>query len=489
MKLLDSRGFIPLRLEALTPVHIGSGEDFSPLEYVVRQVDEARHEVWLIDTQGWLADSRDDRRVASALEAGDMAALRGLLNSSPGLENRKLGVVPVTDANLGKMLQQKRNTVESRAEIMTFARNPFTHLPYVPASSIKGAISTALTDCLNGRRKGRPSLRQATNSREYSDILEDMYGAIGSHAMQALRMTDMALLPGSTSIVSAIRVNLGNSGRAANAPCEALNPGRVNALGAYGNMRIASRSGAVIVLRDGSRLSLADIRRICNEFYLERFKAELARFYSDGIHSGVGANLKPVCDRLDALDEDREFLLRLGRYSHIECVTVGGKLPPTPNGGPGKSRTLADGSLPFGWAIVKQCGLEEYENAMAAADLAFADAAAAIDVRGAKARQEREKQLEAEARKRREAEAAQEREKALAALSPEERAVYALEQPEATENQASDIYARLDQLGDLRSRAAEALMKFWQRIGKWEGKNLTKKQKEKVVAVRNILRQ
>ena len=37
-----SEGFLPFRLEVLTPVHIGSGDVLSPLEYVIRK-KTARH--------------------------------------------------------------------------------------------------------------------------------------------------------------------------------------------------------------------------------------------------------------------------------------------------------------------------------------------------------------------------------------------------------------------------------------------------------------
>ena len=46
-----------------------------------------------------------------------------------------------------------------------------------------------------------------------------------------------------------------------------------------------------------------------------------------------------------------EALIRLGRFSHIECMTV------SRSGGPperrGSTRTLVAGELPFGWAKIK----------------------------------------------------------------------------------------------------------------------------------------
>lgn len=481
MRIWDYKGFIPFQLEALTPVHIGSGWDLSPLEYVLRQPLENRYEVWLIDTAAWLADNQANPEIDRALDAGGMEALRQLLNGCPTLEAHILARIRVASPQLGKQLLQKRNSIGNKAEIMPFARNPFTHMPYVPASSLKGAIVTALTDYLNEKRKGKkPALRDA--HADCKGILRDMFGQIGEHAMQALRMADIALPPGMTSIREAIGVSL-KPGKELKTPCEALDPGASQGH-AYGNMRLDSASGRpCLTLPDRSRISLAELGRVCNAFYKKRFKAEFDRFYTKPHFGETRQLLAPICGRIDNIDEDHEILLRIGRYSHIECVTVSGSPPPMPKGY-GATRTMADRKMPFGWVILKQCGIETYARGLAAVDGAirkeWGDKAAA-------AQQARQKQQEEDARKRKEEEAEKQRQEELAALCPNERAIWELDQPTATENQAVTVFNKLSEFGDLQNSAAEALMRFWQRLGKWEGKQLTKKQKEKVAAVRAIL--
>lgn len=484
MRIWDEKGFFPFELQVLTPVHIGSGGDFSPLEYVLRQTRENMYEVWLIDTAAWLLENQANPELGKALDDGDMGALRQLLNGCPGLESHILARIRVASPALGKELLQKRNSIESKAEIMPFARNPFTNLPYLPASSLKGAISTALTDYLNEKRKGtKPAIRD--KGANYRGILDEMFGKIGEHAMQALRMADIALPPGMTSIRQALGVPLDPAGKKLpKTPCEALDPDVSSTCPAYGNMRLDTASGRpCLTLPDHSRISVAELGGICNAFYKKRFRAELEKFYTKPVFGDTGQLLAPIRERIDNLDEDREILLRIGRYSHIECVTVSGSPPPMPKGY-GTTRTLADHSLPFGWVILKRCGMEAYARGLAAIDDAirkeFGDQAA-------EARQARQKQEEDDARQRREEEAEKKRQEELAALSPGERAIWDLEQPTATENQAVEIFARLSEFGDLQGKVAEALMRFWQRIGKWEGKQLTKKQKEKVAAVRAIL--
>lgn len=484
MRVWDERGFIPFEVEVLTPVHVGSGEDFSPLEYVVAQPREGIYEIWLIDTAAWLGASHASPKVAKALEDGDMATLRSQLNGSLDLSSYVLAKIPVSTPGLGAMLLKKRASIADKAEIMGFSRNPFTRLAYLPASSLKGALSTPLVDFLNEKRKGikMPGLREAP-ARNYQKIMAEMFGRIDAHAMQALRMADIGLAPRATSIREAIGVDLAPGSKPMpKTPLETLNPAQTE--GIFGNMRLAVDNGRpVITLPDRQKISFSQLCRICNDFYRQRFEAELGKFYSKPQYGATARLLEPVAKRISALDMNEEMLLRVGRYSHIECVTVSGQAPRDAKGGPGTSRTLADQALPFGWIILKKCSMEAYEKGLAAVDRAAAREVELIRSAGAAARDQAEAARAAAERE----EAERKRSEMLAAMSPDERMLWELEQPDAIENTASEIYRKLPELGDLQERAALALMRFWQKIGKWEGKSLTKRQKEKVAAVRALL--
>lgn len=478
-------GFIPFEIEALTPIHIGSGEDFSPLEYTIRQNGESEFEAVLIDTASWLSDCGGEPEIACALDTGDMPALRALLNAASNAEKFALARIPVSSFSLGKELFKKRNTIENRAEIMAFARNPFTHTPFIPASSLKGAINTAIMDYLNEQRRGHAAMLR-DKSADPGRILEEMYGKTASHAMKALRIGDIPLPPGMTSIMGATGFHLDPGERLAKTHCEALNPAAVNSFVIAGSLRMTDAASLpAITFPDGRRIAASDLGRICNEFYCKRFKAEYEKFYTKPHFQPVKKNLEALAGRIDKLDGKNEILLRVGRYSHIECVTISGSPPPKKKGY-GKTRTLADSQIPFGWILLKRCGMDKYadcQKRVAAATEKNMKAGSAI-----KAGPDPERE-EYRARKLKEEEAARVREEMLAAMTPAERSIWELEQEGATENRASALYASLQEMGDLQLKAAAALMRFWQKLGKWEGKSLTKKQKEKVAAVRSILEQ
>ena len=99
---------------------------------------------------------------------------------------------------------------------------------------------------------------------------------------------------------------------------------------------------------------------------------------------------------------------------------------------------------------------------------------------------------EAEEKKRREEEERKKLEEELASLPEAERLVYQLNEmkdPKDEERVNTQFLPKLDELEEEdRKRLAGAIMKFYQRIGKWDGK-LSKKQKKKVERIKEILRE
>ena len=93
-----------------------------------------------------------------------------------------------------------------------------------------------------------------------------------------------------------------------------------------------------------------------------------------------------------------------------------------------------------------------------------------------KAREAEKKKIEAE-----------KREAKLAAMSPEERDIAALSDPDISENLVVEIYNRIDGFSEDNKKAlALALKKYWMAEGKWEKRNCSKKQWLKVQKVKDI---
>lgn len=481
---MNSDSFIPFQIQVLTPVHVGSGDVFTPLSYVVREVAPSSFQLWLIDGQGWLAASAGEEKTAEALDKGNMASLRALLNSAANIHEYILARIPIASPALGAQLFVSRLNIDKSGEIQSFIRNPFTHLPYLPASSVKGALSTPLIYYVNEKRKKRGLdglCSDPKDKRLTRQIMEKMFGKISLHAMRSMRMGDIPLPPGSTSIRSVKGIDLDPPKIADRTPCETLDASA--GIPVAGMMRLISRKGkACVSLPDNEEIHPEKLWQICREFYKERFFREFEKFYRLPHFSETGKALASLCERARNLEDD-ETLLRVGRYSHIECVTVSGQGIGDKKGG--KSRALADGTWPFGWVILKRCSMAEYNKSQSDIDLAFRERTAK------EAEITREiliRQAEAERRRKEEEDAAKKREAELAAMPWQERAILELEAAGASEEQkATSMFNKLEEYGEYKIKAAQALMAYWKRMKKWDKKDQTKKQAPKVAKVKEIL--
>lgn len=487
-RLWNGAGFMPFRLEVLTPVFVGSGEELSPLEYVIRQ-EERGHALYLVDGSGWLRAHHDDAAVRSALLAGDMLGLRRLLSERLDVALYAQARLPIRLPALGGKLREIIHDPRSnsKAEILPFVRNAVTGCAVLPGSSLKGALTTPLLDHLDGLRAklGLPGL-----AANYADTRKDMFGDISEHAMQALKVADIDIAPQGTGLVAAQEVRR-SPGKTATPkpPCEALLP---SSTPLYGSLHMDCRSGQPAVeLPCGARFSRRQLGELCNAFYLARFRREWETFYAQPHLERTRQALRAVRERVETLDPERQWLVRVGRYSHVECVTVS-RNAPSSRKGHGKTRTLADGLLPFGWIILHFCSETEYAEGCDAVRSAIGSARqtreerrAAREARLREAARQREEARDQQRRREEEAAAQAAR---LADLPPEERAIAALSQAGADDAAALSLFQMLDAMPEpTRRRAAAALKTFWESSDKWQGKQLSKKQKEKVRRIRDIL--
>ena len=288
-------------------------------------------------------------------------------------------------------------------------------------------------------------------------------------------------------------------------PCEATlslsMSGQSPAL--YGKIAVGahdagSRDTALTVSMRGREKAwtLRELMELCNEFYRERYSTERGAFYLQQHLDRSLAALKPV-DAVMAEPGPDAMILRLGHYSHVECMTVTNNQPQTrrlkdgsfmPSG---TTRTLADGIHPFGWARLSIVSAGEYAEACARReehDTAFlAERVRRRHVRLEEREAETRKRAEREQAERERQEAEAQRQEELAAMTPEERLISAVESG-GNENQAVELYGKLDGLDEpLRRKSAQALRAFWEKAGKWEKKKCTDKQWVKVQKVRGIL--
>lgn len=462
-----------LLITPLSPVHIGTGESFEPTNYVIE--DGALH-------------AFDTGAAVQAMSAKDRAELLKVASCRPGAEmltkiqgffyqrresliafaNQRIPVLPGVAKLYAQRVSQAANReadggkVVNKLEIDRTGSNPVTRLPMLFGSSLKGAIRTALLDQRNGGKRLQKD-PQSGNEEKSLQLQQRLFQyRAGKFELDPMRLVQLADAPWVASDgLPASQIQLAvnrkkapvtdSSGVLRKSKADSLYqtleclPGwRYRALA--GQLSIQSlaaldadgRHDAKLPKRE-LRFSARNIAQACNAFYTPILKAEIDLMTERGYHdeSWVKSIWQLLKASEAAMQRGDVFLLRVGRHSGAESVTLNGardghikimlgKDPAT--GKPQSScesepRTLwlaardqdqTNGLLPFGWLLIElhvvTAPAPDWSNLREACEPYLADARAFSErLRANQAAIEAQRRI-AEENKRAELEAARQRE-------------------------------------------------------------------------------
>lgn len=364
------------RATPLTPIHVGSGQTLAPEEYLIRDDMFIRFNPHAVLRDMAAADRLEYEK---RLERNEFQAAQRLLQSCCKPDRHGLYRVEIGRGSQ-RELRDLVNTPERRGEVQALLRNPHSGAPVLPGSSLKGAIRTAV---VNGfARDHRSAVKQAVNAEPRKDrrwqALEETalnfeLRRTESDPLRMLHVADAELPRDAARVDQAQVVKYSAVGQPLKMQvhCERLlsradaEPPEFTV-----ELRFAERQAGhgPVAARLGRSLDLEQIRRECNSFYVERMRAELERFFAaegepEARYGAAGViqwrNGKVLIAK--SLRE-RGWLLRVGRFSHFESLSVDGlregwnfqkRQPIT---GMGSTRTLCETRTgrrsPFGWLLL-----------------------------------------------------------------------------------------------------------------------------------------
>ncbi|MBF0283835.1 MAG: hypothetical protein HQL51_05185 [Magnetococcales bacterium] len=378
-----------LLLSTLSPVHIGCGVDYQPTHYLM---DEGL--LYAFDPVAALAPDAEAR--AELLEIvsqpqGDVvrAIQRYFRKRKETLIPRHTRRVPVGigvqafyDERIGN--QAKPNQLH----IERMAHSPINEQIVLPGSSLKGALRTALLDGVHGGA-ALVNPKDAENTRTSWKELAPIPHTLGAvlppqferDPMRLIRVGDTRLQREESHNEILFAVNRKPSGEAGKGPyqtLECLSPLTLESFVAdiaFLNLeqareydKHADKKG---LPPENHRWNAAAVVQACNTYYRAHLQRELtelegmldpqwARTIRDSLESGSLGRL---------LDRGRAFLLRIGRHSGAESVTLNGarhiKIMQGPRNPPSwgnrattvwmaarETNQLRD-LLPFGWLLAE----------------------------------------------------------------------------------------------------------------------------------------
>ncbi|MCF6265489.1 MAG: type III-A CRISPR-associated RAMP protein Csm5 [Desulfuromusa sp.] len=355
-----------VRLEVLTPVHIGSGDTSDPLDYVITTKNGVDY-FCQIDLDGWLEDYPDQDGLTKVLDGGDLSKIRKYIADHLDSDIYARTTSRIISAEIGKKYRQHINNLKSPNQLLIdpALKNPLTGGLLIPGSSIKGAMRTAVIDFLD-----RNSTRKL-KSGDYNEGIKALLGDIGNNAFKQLKIGDFEMYMDSGQIMSAKSKpkNPNNTKKPPHNDCEvctskALLDTNHQSFGRFAIGNQAERNHDKLEVQLNS-WDLPQFMKIVNDFYRKRYIEERNKFYHQ-LHFSKSQNVIKLLDRELLSLEDNQMILRVGHYSHIECMTVTHNSPKCQiikgNKVYGVLRTLADGIYPFGWVKLTLCDKEEYDE-------------------------------------------------------------------------------------------------------------------------------
>ena len=392
---------ITLHITPLSPVHVGIGEDYEPTNYVMEDGalfafdSDVANRVLTERQRKDLLDmvSKPTRRAEDMIKQVQdffYNNRKPLAAASSHFLPVSAGVFDLYQKRVGQSANRESGgkSVINKLEIQRTFFNPYSQHPIIPGSSIKGSIRTALlSDANKGHGLSDEVYRLKPPQRNQALQKELFKGSFATDPMRLISLGDASYqtpaLFGSEIrfAVDRKKKEVVKDGQVVQSQAEAQNLYQL--LECLPPLRYRSFSGTLSVqdlqgmTGKGTptkelRWTVQNIAKACNDFYHKRFVAEIKILRE---RSYLNPDWEKLADTIisgavfQKMKAGKAFLLRVGRHSGAESVTLEGVRNIKILQGKGQqpkyepeaktvwlaANTEKDrgGMLPFGWVLVE----------------------------------------------------------------------------------------------------------------------------------------
>jgi CRISPR-associated protein Csm5 len=378
------------RATPLTPIHVGDGKSLAPEDYLI----EGDYLIQF-NRAATLHDMKPEtrRQLEERLDRNDFQAAQEILRKSvqPRHHRCRIQIGAESKVDLLKAVGNLLDPVVRQRAVQGFVRNPLTGRLYLPGSALKGAIRTAVVNAFT--QKHLASIKQAV-----SPLLEnprDRRNAWKALETEALNFEFRQLQEDPFRLLKVADAELPANRTRVDKVWPVKRDGKEDTKGIQMHFeRLLSRGDGIedgeftveleldelaagdARVKVGRRLDFETIRLACISFYAGRILAERRRFFAEAqpperIFGAQGLiKINPDKVLVTKRIQERGLLLRVGRFSHFESLSVdhlrqgwnAQKKQLFKPGEEGSSRTLcrcrsnAEGAslaLPFGWLLLE----------------------------------------------------------------------------------------------------------------------------------------
>lgn len=379
-----------LAITALSPLHIGTGQDLEPTGYVIDGEDLYRFSPEAaLRALSEAAREELNRVLAVAPTVELIKQVQAFFHrNSEALIAEAEHAMPVLPSiaqeyrqRVGKTAQREQDReIINQLQIARTYTDEGTGRPILPGSSLKGAIRTALLDMENA---GEPPHRGERNRDLQQRLFH--YRQFALDPMRLVQIGDAQDQSDPNTYATEVRYAVNRKreavfkdGRELSAQAERLRqvlecvpPLRPRAFSGLLSVQNVAGISSPKLPDPNLRWTFQDIAAACNRFYHPILKHEIQELGNRGYLAeqwGLSM-LQLLQDKRSQLDAGQSFLLRIGRHSGAESVTLNGVRRIKIMGARGEKPRFLDAAktvwlaagdiqqrtelLPFGWLLVE----------------------------------------------------------------------------------------------------------------------------------------
>ncbi len=334
-----------LTLVPITPIHIGTGEEIEPLEYTIAEHMLHRHDL------GKLIESLSPRHYGelwALIDKNDLPALRAFVQKV-ATEESCLYHGPVS-AEFESLVARGLRVGQASLRVALAARTALDFKPYIPGSSLKGALRTGYLYALAQARGGLPKDSRRVEPELLGYRSRSGRGFVAQEdPFRVLKISDSQPSNEPNRFCRVAHFNLGGSGQFAQIGLCETTPSLATGDDVRFDFDAAILDEKAIRRHFGKRwFDLAEVAQACERFYGEVFRQELNYWKEHGqteIHRCLLESFEKASKMANSLPGQTTYL-RLGWGTGRQGMTIDWTKPAP------KTRRVAEDKWPMGWALL-----------------------------------------------------------------------------------------------------------------------------------------
>lgn len=342
-----------IKLNPISPIHIGTGEAYEPMNYVIDRGADDKYYMYVFDEFEFFKKldekSKDEfMKVASDTTGDGILKLQKFIKEKSSLAKKvsyyKMQALKniTEDYNdkIGKVVQREGGgkKVINQLVIEKTLISPNLKKAIIPGSSLKGAIATAFWE-----------MKVIDEEQQYNDVKKIMSATNRKNPFFNLLISDSKIIKSSIFIDIAKNIKRNKISK------DGLSV-------VYEVISTESEFEVGLVIKNNA-IKIEDIKNACNDHYLPIFESQ----FDDKTDKFIKKELENefIKKYMNFKPAGNQFLLRVGKHSGARAVTVDGARRIKIMRGRGKPSIQEEETTawlinkqPFGWLLCEI--LEEY---------------------------------------------------------------------------------------------------------------------------------